>query len=557
MNETNIPDQESITPPRGLGRTKILAAALASLLMVGAAHAGTQMGDVVESEAYFAALDPTALRSLIETGQPIVIPFHGRIFVLDMHASDIMAPGAKITMLDDNNQTMLELPNHVITFQGHVVGEPATVAALTITDNWVGGAIIAFNEPVFIEDAAAFNDDPSIARKLREHAASGEPGVLHVLYNQPDIVRQSDRDAVKLRDFSDSGPDHSQTYGVMDTTPTPAFLGMGEGDIDPNGPINEQLDQACFLARDIDGFASSFTQEYTSDANDTYDDAMDGSPGLIDDRKRDQLAQFVAPVGYAVEEAGTGNYDPRTAFIGTCDDNPERLPTIPDPFSNSDSPSAEPRGGWSDIRKATIGVVVDREYVNKFGRQSWTEHARKLVNTMSNTYQRDTGIIFQISSLSYDGSLTSYNWGTVLDVQLRTPASGENMVVALLGKDMDSPGEAIGMAQAPCPQQTSAAQMTGDYWHGHTTPNEDFERAYVLMHEVGHNLHANTYDCGHDEATGWNHWHRDSQGESYSHRHVSLMQESGWSYHEHWFSNGERGSIRAAATSTPHNLPAA
>lgn len=151
------------------------------------------------------------------------------------------------------------------------------------------------------------------------------------------------------------------------------------------------------------------------------------------------------------------------------------------------------RGG-SDVESQWVAVVlttyldidVDSEYVNVYGGATWSDYARYILSLANQRYRSQAGLEFNWVIIRYNSQLTSTNidtaWATFKTSKPSPFAPPTVFASYFSGKDFG--GSTIGYGE----QQGfySLIQQVGDIEHAFR-PVNDFEKAYAVKHEFGHN----------------------------------------------------------------------
>jgi len=199
------------------------------------------------------------------------------------------------------------------------------------------------------------------------------------------------------------------------------------------------------------------------------------------------------------------------------------LIVAPHPQPIPGDPTPRTRGGDIGILSTitlTQAAYADNEFVSVWGSTGYDDHILYLT-TWVNGYMNDVEIVYDVNDIinSDPGTDSSSAWSQGWDWLGGQSNQGEDGRV--LWSHVDYDGCTLG--QALQPGDRAMLQTTDDSCHGWNVIDTDFERAFFMTHELGHNNDAN-----HDDA-----WVDIDPG----HTHRSFMQSSAnWHPHECWSS---------------------
>ena len=178
----------------------------------------------------------------------------------------------------------------------------------------------------------------------------------------------------------------------------------------------------------------------------------------------------------------------------------------------------------------TQTVYVDNEFVANWGTSgSWTwANQVNYLTAYLNSYTNDFQLVYDDDLLVWaePGTSTNDPWTDGFH-WLRDDLDNIGRDTRVFWSHVDYDGWIVG--QAGQPADYAMLQTTDDGGHFGTIVDSDFERAFLMAHELGHNNNG-------DHLYGWGSY------ESVTHFHRSILYEGGWDhYHECWSStNGGR-----------------
>ena len=248
-------------------------------------------------------------------------------------------------------------------------------------------------------------------------------------------------------------------------------------------------------------------------------------------------ATLITPEGRSTIEAGAN---------GIASSQPERLhrmysadPTRPlfgvshdvmlEPTTGPQPAPVPPAGvGVLTTQTKTMVAYVDDEFAGVWGTNTWPNHVIYLTSWL-NGYMNDVELIYDVQVMTRSDPGTS-SWSTAWSWLGQRNYQGMNTRVFWSHVDYTSGGWCnLGMGSQP--GTTAMLQTTDDACHGWHVIDTDFERAYFMAHELGHNNNAAhvTDNAGTScQSCPW------SSG-GYPHTHRSIMyQDTEFHLHECW-----------------------
>lgn len=143
----------------------------------------------------------------------------------------------------------------------------------------------------------------------------------------------------------------------------------------------------------------------------------------------------------------------------------------------------------------SITVYVDTAYVNNYGASTWPNQVDYMV-ALANHRFADVSLSYSITATIHDSSFDSADFDYCWNLLLTKSYLGAH-TRALFGYT-DYQGGVVGRASNP--GRSMMSQHAPDASVGWTVPSDDFERAYIVKHELGHNNNAD-HDYAWDDYT--------------------------------------------------------